>query len=388
MTNATGVSAMGQVAGQEPMDRFAFILHPLDPKADVARKYPRLARVLPVGLIHFLSYYWPPLVLSRIRGVRSAATGREVEGWLLACPVTARRLLHMPPRAAYRKILQTGRLAQRLGARLLGLGAYTSVVGDGGLTIAQALEVPVTTGDSYTVALTVRTLLEAGRQMGIAVGEATLAVVGATGAIGSACARMLAPQVGRLILVGRRPAALEPLQEQVSSLTHGPVETSTDLGAIRQADLVLSATSAGGAIISADHLKPGAVVCDVARPRDVSPLLVQQRPDVLIVDGGLAQVPEGVDFGFNYGLPPYLTFGCMAETMALALEGRFEDYTLGKSLDIERVREIEEIAERHGFRPAGLHCFDHPLTQEAIRMVRHQAAQAAGRGSGSMLEAV
>jgi len=143
------------------MDSFAFILHPLDPKADVARKYPNLARLLPVRAIHFLSLYWPPLVLSHIRSIRSAATGREVEGWLLACPLTARRMLEVPPRVAYRKIIQTGRLAERLGARILGLGAYTSVVGDGGLTVARALQIPVTTGDSYTAALSVQALLEA-----------------------------------------------------------------------------------------------------------------------------------------------------------------------------------------------------------------------------------
>jgi len=351
------------------MDSFAFILHPLDPKADVARKYPNLARLLPVRAIHFLSLYWPPLVLSHIRSIRSAAADREVEGWLLACPLTARRMLEVPPRVAYRKIIQTGRLAERLGARILGLGAYTSVVGDGGLTVAQALQIPVTTGDSYTAALSVQALLEAAERVGLTPERATVAVVGATGAIGGACARLLAHRAGRLLLVGRRADALEAMRAELSAGARGPVEAATDIAAIRSADLVLSATSAGRPIIFPEHLKPGAVVCDVARPRDVSMQVHREREDVLVVDGGLAQTPGGVGLGFDYGLPPGLTFGCMAETITLALEGRFEDYTVGKELDIGRVREIQEMAARHGFRPAPLHCLDRPLPPERIRTV-------------------
>ena len=362
------------------MDSFAFIIHPLDPKADVARKYPRLARVLPVWAIHFLSYYWPPLVLSHVTGVRSATTGREVEGWLLACPITAGRMLQLPPRAVYRKVIQTGRLAERLGARILGLGAYTSVVGDGGITIARALEIPVTTGDSYTVAVSVRSLLDVGRRAGVVPGQAVAAVVGATGAIGSACAQLLAPEVGRLILVGRRPEALERVRERVEGLSGKLAEVSTHVDVIRQADLILSATSAGRPLIHSRHLRPGAVVCDVARPRDVSPRVVEERDDVLVIDGGLVEVPEGVDFGFDYGLPPGTTFACMAETMALALEGRFEDYTVGKDLTVERIREIERIAERHGFRPAPPRSFDRPLRPEEIERVRRSAVKRAGPG--------
>ncbi len=359
------------------MDAFAFIIHPLDPKADVARKYPLLARLLPARAIHFFSRYWPPLVLSRVTGLRSAATGREVEGWLLACPLTARRMIELPPRVVYQKIVQTGRLAERLGARLIGLGAYTSVVGDGGVTVARQLDIPVTTGDSYTVTLVVQSLLEAARQVGIVAQEACLAVVGASGAIGSVCTELLAGQVGELILVGRDVARLEPLRARTAGKA---VELTTDVSAIRRAALILSATSAGGGLIHSEHLRPGAVVCDVARPRDVAPD-VRQRDDVLVIDGGLAQVPGSVNFGFDYTLPAGITFGCMAETMALALEGRWEDYTVGKHLEIARVLEIERIAERHGFRLAGLRSFDRLLTPDKLSSVRRGIARIAGSGS-------
>jgi fatty aldehyde-generating acyl-ACP reductase len=363
------------------MDSFAFIIHPLNPKADVARKYPQLARVLSTRLIHFLSRYWPPLVLSHVVGIRSAATGKEIEGWLLACPLTARQLVRLPTRVAYRKIIQTGRLAERLGAGVLGLGAYTSVVGDGGATVARALKIPVTTGDSYAAALAIRALLQIGLRVGIAPERATVAIVGATGAIGAACARCLAPRVARLVLVGRRMARLEAVAAEVSRLGGASVALSLEMDSIRQAHAVISATSAGRPIIFPEHLRPGAVVCDVAQPHDVSRRVAGERDDVLVIDGGLAKVPGEVDFGFDYGLPPDLTFGCIAETIALALEGRFEDYTVGKTIGIERVREIETMAEKHGFRLAEFHSFGQLLSDERVQPLGRGAKRTAVIGA-------
>ncbi|HRF93732.1 MAG TPA: hypothetical protein PLZ51_00995, partial [Aggregatilineales bacterium] len=83
--------------------------------------------------------------------------------------------------------------------------------------------------------------------------------------------------------------------------------------------------SAVHAVIEPRHLKPGAVVCDVARPRDVSRLVADQRDDVLVIEGGMVEVPGDVDFHFDFGFPEGKAYACMAETMALALEGRYED---------------------------------------------------------------
>lgn len=370
------------------MDSFAFVIHPLNPKADVARKYPRLARMLPEAGIHFLSRYWPPLVLSHVTGIRSAATGKEIEGWLLACPLTTHQMLRLPARVVYRKIIQTGRLAERLGAGILGLGAYTSVVGDGGLTIARTLGLPVTTGDSFTVSLGIQALLQAGKRVGLDVAQATVAVVGATGAIGSACARVLAPQVERLLLVGRRVERLQQVEQQVRTCGGKDVLSSTSVEKIRDAQLVLSATSAGRPIIQPEHLGPGTVVCDVAQPHDVAFRVVRERDDVLVIDGGLTNMPGSTDLGFDYGLPPGITYGCMAETMTLALEGRFENFTVGKDLRTEQVREIETLAAKHGFHLAPFRSFGQPLTDEKIAKVHRTAVRATGDTLGIPSEVV
>jgi fatty aldehyde-generating acyl-ACP reductase len=341
---------MSVESGQESMDTFALMIHPLNPKRDVARKYPLLARVLPMRLIHFFSRFWPPVYLSHVTGVCSEATGKEVEGWLVACPFTARQMLQMSPHTAYDKIVRTGRMAHRLGARILGLLAFTSVVGDGGVTVARRLSIPVTTGRSLTVAVAVEVLCEAARCRGVRPESSAVAVVGASGSVGSACAQLLAPIVAELVLIGRRESRLEEVLARVREAGGRVVRVSTRVEDVRQARMVLSATNAPGPVIQPEHLQRGAVVCDVAQPSDVSPRVVRERDDVLVIEGGVVDVPGEVDFGFDFGLPPGKVYACMAETMVLALEERYESYSLGKDIRLEQVREMAHLAREHGFR--------------------------------------
>ena len=358
------------------MDNFAFIIHPIDPKRDVERQYPLLGKVLPVSLINLFSGYWPPVYISHITGIRSAATGKEIEGWLVACPYTPQRMMTLPEQKVYGKIVQTGKLAESLGAQLLGLGAFTSVVGDAGVTIRQGLTIPVTTGDSYTVAVAVAAAKEAARRMGIDLKNATAAIVGASGAIGSVCAELIAQDVPQIILIGR-PRSFERLQQVKARVEAARAQAtiSTEMSALKQADVIITVTSAVDTVIQPDHLKSGCVVCDVARPRDVAQSVVEQRDDVLIIEGGMVEVPGEADFHFNFGFPPRMAYACMAETIALALEGRYEDYTLGKDIKLEKVKEIAALAERHGFRLGGLRSFECAVTEEQIEKIRQKACR-------------
>jgi predicted amino acid dehydrogenase len=355
-------------------DTFAFIIHPIQIKKDVARKFPLLGKILTEPQINFFSRYFPPVYLSAVDGIRSASTGRELKGWLIACPFTPPTMMALPVETVYKKIVACGHMAEELGAKILGLGAYTSVVGDAGKTIADRLDIPVTTGDSYTVTMAVDALREAARVMELPLREATVAVVGATGAIGKTCAQLLAGESAQLVLVGRQLEPLEVLRDQCTGFG-AQVSVSTEISAIYDADLILAVTSAVHAIIEPQHLKPGAVVCDVARPRDVSRRVAEQRDDVLVIEGGMVEVPGAPDFHFDFGFPPRKAYACMAETMALALEGRYEDYTIGKEISVAQARETGAIATRHGFRLSGFRSFEQPVTDDQIARVREKAAQ-------------
>lgn len=353
-------------------DTFAFIIHPINPKRDVSRKWPWLGKLLTEGQVNYLSAYFPPVYISEINGIRSEATGREIKGWFIACPFTPTRMLELPVNMVYDKIVACGHKAETLGARMLGLGAYTSVVGDAGVTIADRLDIPVTTGDSYTVMVAVEAIRKAAAAMDIPLHEAHAAVVGATGAIGKVCAQLLADDVAELTLVGRRPDALQEVRERCEG-KHARIHTSATIDAIYDADLILTVTSAVEEVIYPHHLKPGSVVCDVARPRDVSRLVADQRDDVLVIEGGMVEIPGVPDFHFDFGFPPRMAFACMVETMALAMEGHYEDYSVGRELTVEHAREIGALCDRHGFKLGGFRSFEQEVTPAQIALVRERA---------------
>ena len=355
------------------MDSFAFIIHPIDPKRDVSRKYPFLGKVLTEKQIDFFSTFFPPVYISEIEGITSKATGKQIKGWFLACPYTPRRMMQLPERTVYRKIIQTGRAAEELGANILGLGAFTSVVGDAGVTIANGLDIPVTTGDSYTVMMAVQAIREAAKVMDIKIEDATVAVVGATGSIGRVCAELIAGEAARTLLIARDEKKLEDLRDRLKVQARSELCISTKMDVLKEAQLILTVTSAIHDVIQPEHLQPGSVVCDVARPRDVSAMVAAVRDDILVIDGGMVDVPGPVNFHFNFGFPEGKAYACMAETIALALEGRFEDYTVGKDITVDRVKEITAIAEKHGFGMSGFRSFEREVTEEQIEAVRRNA---------------
>jgi len=203
---------------------------------------------------------------------------------------------------------------------------------------------------------------------------ASIAVVGATGSIGSTCAEILAPQSSRLTLVGRNAANLGALAERLRPLCPGEVAVSTEVGkGIRQSDLVITVTSAVDSVIDPEDIKPGAVVCDVARPRDVSRRVVEKRDDVLVIEGGMVRPFGEVDFGIDFGYPAGLCVACMAETMLLTLDGRYENFTLGKQVTADQVRTMQELSRKHGFAIANPRSFERPVTDEQIDRIRERA---------------
>jgi len=352
---------------------FAFIIHPVSGAKDTARRYPLLA-LLPESVVERLLQRMSPKMVSEITGVRSR-TGAQAHGWFVGCPLTPRQFVELPVDFVLRKVIRAAQVAQGLGARVVGLGAMTSVVGDAGVTIAKHVDIAVTTGNSYTVWTAVEGAAKAAELMGTDPAQAHVAVMGATGSIGQVCVRIMADRARAVTLIGRNEARLAELAASV----HGRAEIrhTTDAHAgLRDADIVITVTSAVDTVVPAEALKTGAVVCDVARPRDVSREVVKKRPDVLVIEGGAVEVPGDVDFHFNFGFPPRTAYACMAETMILALEERYDSYSLGRELSLERVREMALLAEKHGFKLAGFRSFEKQVTEEHIARVR----RAAGKG--------
>ncbi len=359
------------------VNKFAFVIHPLDVRFIHAAPWFRWTKIFPNVLTEAVAANMPPMYISRITGGQSPTTGQKIEGYLFSLGATPRQMMKRGERLTYEQLNQCARMAERMGARIMGLGAFTSVVGDAGITVAHEADIAITSGNSLTVAAT----LEAAKQAVIKMGatdltKGTAMIVGATGSIGSVCARLLAQAIYNVVLVSIEPERLIDLKRRIQQETPGAqvtIATKAD-EYIGECDLIVTATSAfGQRVVDITQCKPGAVICDVARPEDINPQEAALRPDVLVIESGEVLIPGDIDFGYDIGLPPKTAYACLAETSLLAMEGRFEDYTLGRNIEIERVKEIYRLFKKHQYQLAGLRSFGKYITDDDVAVKRAEA---------------
>jgi fatty aldehyde-generating acyl-ACP reductase len=367
------------------MAKFCFVIHPLS-FDDISRYEPSAAgKGRPI--VAKIMEWMPAWAAAHVTGVR-APDGRETEGWFVSAALLPQQMLDFPREKVYERIVRAIEIGVSFGAQIAGLGAFTGVIGDGGVTIAERVGIPVTTGNSLTIAAGVASLFRGAEEMEIDTAQATAVVVGATGSIGSACVQLIAPRVREVILVARNETRLRKFHASIAQKLPCTSSYTTNLSqAVRAGDLILTATSSTQEIIEPEDLRPGAIVCELSLPHDVSRRVALERPDVLVIEGGNMRMPGDAKFmrvrepdqEFDLGLPRGTALACMSETMTLALEDRLECYTLGRGVEIEKVLEIERMAKRCGFELADLRAFDVAITREQIEKTKKAAESLRGR---------
>ena len=361
------------------VNKFCFVIHPLSLQ-DIERYEPG-AKGKGEPILRKIMEWMPPYAAVHVTGVRTP-DGRETEGWFVAATLLPQQVVDFPREEVYRKVLGAIQIGADLGAQIAGLGAFTGVVGDAGITINARSPIPVTTGNSLTIAAGVQSFFRGASEMGVDPASCTATVIGATGSIGAACVRLIAPKVRRMILVARNATRLRNFYDAIRDELPCETEIATDVSAaVRRAELILTATSSTQDVIEPEDLQTGAVVCELSLPHDVSRRVADDRPDVLVVEGGNMRVPGHPRFErvrepgteFDLGLPARTALACMSETMILALEDRLEPYTLGRGIKLEKVVEIQEMAERCGFELADMRAFDAAITPQRIAATREAA---------------
>jgi predicted amino acid dehydrogenase len=373
--------------GWRRKSRFAFVIHPLsqtfftkvEPLGTISRVSPGVVN----DVIEKALAYAPPFTYSHVTGITSP-TGAEAEGWLISVGGTPKELMAHSPEFTYARLLQAADMARKLGAQVMGLGAFTKVVGDAGVTVAKKASLPVTTGNSYSASGALWAAHEGVRQLGIAeidhrgVIRGKAMVIGATGAIGSVCSRLLALASDEIWLVSPETAKLLTLKHDIErahprATVHVAATPDEHLGDM---DVIVTATSgAGKRVLDIMDVKPGCVITDVARPLDLSAEDVAKRPDVLVVESGEIELPGDVRMK-NIGLPPNVVYACMAETVVLALEGRYETFTVGRNIEWEKVKEIYRLGLKHGMKLAAISGVNGVFTPAQIAGIRDLALDA------------
>lgn len=342
--------------------RFAFVVHPLS--QEYIRKgfpVPKATPKIIMDQIEKAAAHMPPMVYCKMDNIVSPA-GAEAEGWLISVGGTPKEMLTRSPEFTYKRLLAAAKMAEKMGAQILGLGAFTKVVGDAGVTVARRASIPVTTGNSYSASGALWAAHDAMRRMNLVqvrkdgkVAAKTM-VIGATGSIGSVSARLLAMAFDEVVIAARTQKKLDALKASILEETPGAkVIATTDYEQyLGDMDMIVTSTSgAGKKILDITKVKPGCVITDVARPLDLPPEEVAKRPDVLVIESGEIELPSEVRMK-DIGLPKNVIYACLAETIVLALEGRFEVFTIGRDTEWQKVKEIYKLGLKHGMKLAAI----------------------------------
>ncbi|AWN23345.1 glycerol-3-phosphate acyltransferase [Deinococcus irradiatisoli] len=346
------------MAGKRPDEVLAaFMIHPLTVEdfwqtRRFAWMKPLLERgVLSQASVRQVASSLRPMKVGELHGIR-ATDGKRIRAYLLSSPLLP-DVFRDDPDLATRRAIEGARLASELGAEVFGLGAFWSVVGNKGLDVQAAVpQITVTNGGAYTsgtIKAAIPGILAHFKSEGRDLSQAVAAVVGANGVVAFGIARTIAPQVGKVIMVGRD---LERLERSANTLRRAnkqaEIVTTTDYAALREADLIFTATSDPNPVIFPPHVKEGTWIFDEGRPADVDPS-VARIPGVRIIPGGVVRPPGGmtssVDLHFGEGAVP----ACLAETLIITATGEHHRKSLGPQTLTENINFFVEQAEQLGF---------------------------------------
>jgi len=359
--------------------------------------------------------------------------GVIAEGWLIGVPFGGKEIMNLPREEVVEVIEKAVDMGKELGAEIVGLGALTSVVTRGGRSVtgrnvaitsgnsfttlmavealflgAQKMKIDIAKAVGGVVGAT--GLI--GRACALMLSEQLeqMALFGnsrhikssrnrlhslATDIFSYARQRMqngeikgMSAWMNKIISLLERNSSMKA-RNYINQIVEGeapdlelinevcaylglknPVDISTNIAEdLPACDLIIATSNSPEYLIYPEHLQPGAVVCDVARPADVAPEVIEQRQDVLILEGGLVQLPDNICFGPNLGYRDGVNLACLSETILLALEGDFKDYSIGNKLSLETVQYLRSLARKHGFRLAGLKMGNNEIDDKDIDQI-------------------
>ncbi|MEO6132496.1 MAG: hypothetical protein ABIQ02_11655 [Saprospiraceae bacterium] len=296
----------------------------------------------------------PPRVLFKVKVM--SETGAEINGVYIETFIDPDKLDAQSVRTNITKVKSAISLATRLGARMVALGGFTSILLEGNLDSFTTKETKFTTGNTLTAAFIIKGVEKAATNQSIDLQASTLLCIGATGDIGLACVHYLKHKVKKLLLCARNHQRLEATAKSLR-LENIDVGYSTNLeDLVQEADIIICVASSAG--IKLDRCKKDVLICDAGYPKNVEATVIGDV-NVNLFHGGMGQVKRGFGFCPDYSktiyayAAPDIIHGCLLEAMVLAFEKRYENYSTGKgNITPEKIEEVFDLSRKHGIYPA------------------------------------
>ena len=322
------------------MKKFAFLVHPrISLKEDMGKVNP-VFYALPETFLKKIIPLFPPVVGGEIK----FAGSDETKGWVIWVTLSAEQMLSLPREKVFKKIFDAAMLAKKLGAEIIGLGELTSPLTHGGIDLVGKLDgMSITTGNSLTAATVIESVKNIAQIKKIDLQKEKIAIVGAAGSIGRGVAAFFI-RIGQSLILVERANKISELSAHLSLSKDSRVELSSEISRIKEAKIIIVVTSSTESLIKSEYLRKDAIIYDITQPKNTSPEVLKERPDVTLVDGGIIDTPR-IDYGVSIGLKKHQAYACLAETVIFGMESIGENY-VGFTKD-ETISRMTELYNKH-----------------------------------------
>jgi fatty aldehyde-generating acyl-ACP reductase len=219
------------------------------------------------------------------------------------------------------KIDQVLGLAKEKGCTIAAMGGFTSIVLQGQeKKLADKYGIKITSGNTLTAAIIIKSIEIISEKFGVDLSSSSMAIIGASGDIGSACLGYFSTHVKRIYLTARSlPTLAEVIARHTDYATAELLLTEDNRKAISSSNICIFVTSAYTHLFTDADFTPGVIVCDASAPLNVK-VGNPRRPDVFVYHGGIVSIPFPIHTGFDVGLASeYSFYACQLEGLLLGL---------------------------------------------------------------------
>lgn len=348
---------------------FAFIAHPRDFR-DVWRMFP-FAKFLPIKLVKLWFRYQWPFVASNIH-VKGNNCHKKITGKLIISPLWTKQMMKNTD-LAREKIVKAVKFSEKIGCKIVGLGAFTSIVTRDGFDVLGHSNVGVTTGNPLSASIAVANLLYAFKLLEKNYSTLKIAIVGAGGSVGSGCAHLLLGIIKHLHIIDINMNSLEYLRNSLKKIdlrkTYNTlISESSTLENVEKFDGIIVVTNSIGTVINEKHIKSGAVVIDCAQPKNVSSNVPITRKDVLAIESAIIS-SQNLDVQFDLDLASGEALGCLAESIVLSSLNHKKHFIIGKVNHLQ-AKDIFKAATGSGFKLAYFRNSMGYITEQDIERIK------------------
>lgn len=317
---------------------FAFIVHARSRQELVRSSF--FFRFVP----NFLLYLFSPRVVGDV--VLEQANQR-LRGALVGIVNVPAQFLKRDQKIK-KKILSAISLAQKQGARIVGLGSLSSPAVSGGLDIQEVSPIAITNGNALTAAVVIQDVRRVAGMFQKKNKKAHIAIIGATGSIGQAVSRALAGYADSLAIIARKKERLDTLAGDIRvQRPQLALAVSTQVSDATTCTIVIVATSHHETILHPEDVKEGTVIYDITQPSNLRQSDWVSRGDILVMQGGLVHFP-GLHVSRITGLDDGESFACLAETILLRVSGKESEHFSVGYVTAGNIGTIEKMAHQFG----------------------------------------